>query len=195
MVDDEQISTGQHATVFLRTVKITVGVVWAVVVVGILLLAAPNNPLLPRAQQRNTILRLMPQGWAFFTVDPNEPDLFLYRELGEDRFETVDLRAYRAFPLAGLDRRGRLTGHELQAIAQMFARDVWTDCRGTLADCARTLPTQPIRLSKPLRYIATCGRLLLESRQPTPWTWFHRHPDLRMPSRLIRLEVPCAAQQ
>lgn len=185
------LRTIERAPATLTAVKAAVRATWAAVVLGVLVLAAPNNPLLPRAQHRNTMLLLLPQGWAFFTLDPREPDTFLYRELADGTVREVETQGYREFPLGAADREGRLVGHELRLLAARFAPDVWTGCRGDLAPCLAALPPAPVTLAEPFRSVPACGRLVLESRPPAPWAWWRRDPGLRMPSRLIRLEAPC----
>jgi antimicrobial peptide system SdpA family protein len=185
------LRTIEHAPATFTVVKIAVCAMWAAVVLGVLLLAAPNNPMLPRAQHRNTMLLLLPQGWAFFTLDPREADTFLHRELADGDVREVETQGYREIPLGAVDREGRLVGHELRLLAARFADDVWTECRGEVASCLAALPPAPVRLAEPFDFVPACGRLVLESRPPTPWAWWRRDPELRMPSRLIRLEVPC----
>jgi len=173
----------------LRAVKLAIGASWVVVILYVVIHSIPNNALLPSAQRRNRLRLVMPEGWAFFTRDAQEPDLYVYRQL-EDGTVSLEGREDRSFPLAGADRRVRIRRGAVASLADVIGPDHWSDCRGDVAACARASKTAPARPPRP-PFLDACGSILLERRKPAPWMWYRRNTEFRMPSQIAKVVIPC----
>lgn len=174
----------------LTAIKLAVSACWACLVLAVVLASAPPSPALISAHQRKLARVLMPEGWAFFTKDAQEADLYMYRELPDGRLSQVDFRQTRSNPLAGLSRENRLRYGELKATADRIAKDDWTHCSTPLEQCVRSGGSDRLQLPA-ASYLDVCGAYTLERRKPTPWMWFRSEPALTLPSEYARVVWSC----
>jgi antimicrobial peptide system SdpA family protein len=174
----------------LQLAKLAIWCFWIVVVGAVVVGSIPGNVLLPTARQRNQLRLVMPEGWAFFTRDAQEEDLYVYRLEG-DRLIGIDERAHRALPLAAVNRMGRFRHAALAAVAEPVPDDQWTECRRDVAACAAARTDAPLPVARAAAQLDVCGPLVLAKRRPAPWVWFKRNPRFEMPSRIAKVVVPC----
>jgi antimicrobial peptide system SdpA family protein len=174
----------------LTAIKLTVSAFWACLMFAVVLASAPPSPALVSAYQRKVARVLLPEGWAFFTKDAQEADLFVYRELPDGSLSPVDFREVRANPLAALSRANRIRYGELKAAVDQIAAEDWTHCSSQLERCVQSSGAEPLQLPA-ATYLDLCGAYTLERRKPTPWMWFRSEPELKLPSDHVRVIWPC----
>lgn len=176
-----------------REVALRVGAVLATAIIAIRLLSAeiPTNPLGPSPLGRQQLLSIFPQGWAFFTRDPQEPRVRLY-EQGEGTWHHVEQRNAAWRYLAGLDRSARMRSVELAGIVLRVPPASWRTCAQALRSCANSdsLVEVSVRNSLPRPHI--CGSIILEERPPVPWAWARLRDHTFMKGRIAKLQVACS---
>jgi antimicrobial peptide system SdpA family protein len=152
----------------------------------------PTNAVsLPYEQSlRRPMQQLLPEGWAFFTRSPREPDLVPFTRDGEGRWSRA-LRAPHAEPhnVFGLDRRSRAQGVEMGLLTGGLTANDWRDCRGAIGECLEQAPA--VRIANLALAPTLCGDGGLASQPPVPWAWSRSADETTMPSRTVRLEVSC----
>src|SRR5699024_6732841 len=78
---------------------------------------------------RTTVQNALPQGWAFFTRDPQEPRLTSYVKPDGGEWSLEDTGGNGAVRWwFGLDRKARLPGLEMGEIQQAAGQDAWQEC-------------------------------------------------------------------
>lgn len=163
---------------------------FAAIALALLLVVAlsslPYNTLtmyLPRFISPDT---LVPQGWGFFTRNPKEPYLLMFR-MFKGRW-TVWNKSQASFSLGmGLSRKARRENMEMGSFADLVKEDQWTECKGPPPSC---VPETIHRIKNPLKDKALItGDLLLVSIEPTPWAWSNSKNKIVMPSKVVRLYV------
>jgi len=172
-------------------------IVVALVAFGVLLAGyvvhaqIPTNAVqLPYEQSLSTSFRLvLPQGWAFFTRSPREPDVVPYRH-ADGRWQPA-LRTPNAEPrnLFGLSRRARSQGVEIGLLAGELRGADWRPCADAPTDCLDLAPSVIVHNASLLPTL--CGEVGLVSQQPLPWAWSGAREQTIMPSTVARLEISC----
>jgi antimicrobial peptide system SdpA family protein len=150
----------------------------------------PHNSLRLPGESTARVALLLPEGWKFFTRDPEEPRLRPYTlKYGSwlDASRGPSAAPKYAF---GLNRLVRTQGVEMALLLSTVPDSAWTPCT---RDPVRCLPqvgsTATIRNPSPLPSL--CGTIAFAKQKPVPWAWSNRSPPVVMPSRVLRLEVQC----
>lgn len=174
----------------LTFTKVALAVFWAGIILFVLKSSVPEHPLRSsRAVQRN-LIAITPQGWSFFTRDPREAVDRVYRRIDGDWIHaTVANSSARNF--FGLKRDARALNVELASLLTEIPRKKWRGCRSSLTNCLEAKPVEAVSVENESLMQSLCGDILVERRPPVPWAWSKRTQRIRMPSRLIQLNVEC----
>jgi antimicrobial peptide system SdpA family protein len=106
--------------------------------------APPYNTLQPDSGLSSRIRRALPQGWSFFTKDPQEPRLIPYRVKSGTVVDAGAGGSFRASLWFGFDRAGRAQGPELAALVHAVGKDAWFEYAHGLATCAAEGAARPL---------------------------------------------------
>ncbi len=164
----------------------------SILVMGVLIANMPYNPI--RNSQRDVnLVGLMPQGWAFFTRSPREPQLYLYQSV-EGKMTKVSYSNTGLESWFGFNRKVRFKGVEMGHLFEKVQQYEWLACEGDLNDCPelQTLPAHPVENIAQLHTL--CGEYYLVHRSIVPWAWFRSGDDVHMPSKIIKISVSCSQQ-
>jgi antimicrobial peptide system SdpA family protein len=153
--------------------------------------ALPPNPLrLPFAQRMETGL-LLPQGWKFFTRDPQEERILVFTRNRGGRWRPATLGPIaRPANRFGVSRIPRAQGVETGLLMSRMSKRDWRDCATRPEECLRSAPAvRNLRNRSPRPTL--CGAVGLVLQKPVPWAWSRADEEIVMPSRVARLEVLC----
>lgn len=178
-----------HSLARLGALAIALALGWGLVavyaVVGVLPQAALTLPAVARVRM------VLPEGWAFFTRDPREPDVDVLA--WRDGAWTPALRRplSSARNLFGLSRAGRAQSVELGILVDGLKGVELSSCRGALERCADDLPPATVTIANAQGARTICGDVLVVVREPIPWAWAAVTPRVQMPAKVVRVEVTC----
>jgi antimicrobial peptide system SdpA family protein len=156
--------------------------------------ALPTNAMDDRlsARDKSNILRLLPEGWSFFTRDPREadPEPFI-REPGGGWRRVLQRGRGGIVGLLGLDRASRGQGVEMGLLTGPVPRHRWTRCdRGAWSSCLSAAPVLA-EVVNPSPQPTLCGNVAIVFRRPVPWAWARSVNLDQMPAEIVRLRVSC----
>jgi antimicrobial peptide system SdpA family protein len=177
----------------LGMAALVIAVAWAVAALYVIHSQLPNNTLaLPGEDRLRTSIRAVaPQGWAFFTRSPRDPDLVAWRPAAGRGWESA-MDAPHAEPrnAFGFNRRSRAQPVELALLANGVPIEQWRECdSGDVPACLATAVAVPI--DNPSPHPLLCGPVGLSRQEPLPWAWIDAAETTRMPATVLRLEVQC----
>lgn len=134
----------------------------------------------------------LPQGWAFFTKPPSDPELVAYR-LEDDGELSYAALTPNSLPrnMFGLTRKQRAQGPEIAAMANQ-TRD-WNRCGVSDGDClsdvAHDEDGPSIINTAPSPTL--CGPVVIVETEPVPWAYRHNYDGWRLDSRYTSFEAVC----
>lgn len=142
-------------------------------------------------QDRQVIGRLSPQGWGFFTKDPQDELVHVMRRT-EGEWQLADPEPSGSpSHLFGFRRELRARGVEVGLLTQALGRaDQWHECKGAPSSCVDALPLAAV-VQNPSPSPFYCGELVVYRQEPVPWAWSKANRPVVMPSFLARIEVQC----
>lgn len=137
---------------------------------------------------------LAPQGWAFFTKPPSEPDLFFY--------DSTSLKSLMITPqgrsdnLFGLSRTQRAQGPEGANMLLRLTDEDWHQCEtgDNLETCIKTMESNKKKVHKvdnraPIKTL--CGEVIVVQAAPTAWSYRDLTPETHTPLHVVKLSVKC----
>ena len=163
---------------------------WGVSIVFIALGSLPYNPLSLSNKNRLKITSVIPEGWAFFTRNPREANVFLYRKQ-ENKIVSVDVANSSPSMFWGLKRNVRAQGVELEIIFNSINDTNWLKCNDDINKCLNWDTIPAIQVQNTTLIHSLCGELFLQKKEPVPWAWSKSREDIHMPAQVIKLNVIC----
>ena len=150
--------------------------------------AVEDSPLVPSFRSRANITTMLPEGWAFFTRNPREPQWFAY-SLSAKGWARVEQRHASSVNYFGFARRAPLQMMELGALISQSADTSW------MSFPADTDPLQvrapALTVHNPSVRPILCGDVLVVEREPVPWAWSSTAASVRLGGRILRMSVDC----
>jgi antimicrobial peptide system SdpA family protein len=133
---------------------------------------------------------MAPEGWKFFTKDPQAERLYFFRH-EENAWHSAS-RGTNAEPsnFFGMSRDGRTQGMEAAVLMKNLPEASWKACDDTPSSCLAT-DGDVVHVQNDLPLPTLCGSIGLVLQKPVPWTWAKLSHPVTMPSRVTRLEVKC----
>jgi len=159
--------------------------------------AMPKTVLTTNAveQVRPVVNGFWPQGWGFFTKDPDSVALGVYAEADDHTFASV-LTTPQGRPsnLFGLSRASRAQGTELAILSHYMDEANWLDCTGANDACLReALAADPVAIDNNSPVPTVCGGVILTVEKPRPWSYRNLVGDRYRIQRSAHIEARCRA--
>jgi len=163
---------------------------WSALIVYVLLGTIQNHAFeyTPAGKQR--VVAVTPQGWAFFTKSPRDPeDQWLV--LAGGKWQRAAPLQSDPRNLFGLRKGRRAREIERGALLMKVKADAWTDCPQGLSACVKAGRVRAVEVVNPSPYFRVCGRMLVVRQPPVPWAWSKSLSSVEMASRAVLLDVRC----
>lgn len=163
---------------------------WGLSLFYVAIHALPYNPLVQSKATEINLKFIMPEGWSFFTKNPREDRMRLYRVMGGGLRE-VDRRNATAENMWGLSRYNRLKNIELGQLVPALTEEDWTelDNQHDLSQALDSLTSIP--LINEARDPHLCGSYCLVKYEPLPWAWSQDMSEKEMPAQIVKLDIVC----
>ena len=167
-------------------------VVWISVFAYSIHAAMPYNPISLPLSQKLHLNVLLIQGWKFFTRNPREDDIFVFKQDENGQWSSA-LIGTNGSPqnVFGLRRATRAQGIEIGLITTTIKTDEWSECKERAETCVANAPLvgyRSIQTPEP----TLCGEVGLVLRPPVPWAWSRAKKEVVMPSKAVRIHLLCS---
>jgi len=139
---------------------------------------------------RVVVHEVAPEGWQFFTKDPQDPTIVPYR-LEDGRWTSAQLQgSLHLSTIFGLDRIARVQGVELGIVTSQIPENAWLPCKISPGTCLQKIPAE-LTVHDVQPYPTLCGDVGFANQAPVPWSRARRNPIPVMPSSVARVNVLC----
>ena len=118
----------------LALTKVLLFVLWSMVIVYVLRGALPSHPFPATPPERQRLLSISPQGWAFFTRNAREPADYFYRREGA-KWVRLGYPNSSSRNFFGLKKDTRPFGVEMGSLMSQVSTDEWIACEAGLETC------------------------------------------------------------
>lgn len=132
--------------------------------------AFPANVLKPSNSEALTIVsKLAPQGWAFFTKDPQDVELVAYQPTAEGLRSLQTTPQSRVENIWGLTRTQRAQGPEIAALSNQLT---WVECvPGEVTEACVDATASFETVTTPIPHPSLCGRVIVAQEKPVAWSF------------------------
>lgn len=171
----------------------TVCTAWIIVIAYVAQEQLPKNVISLPAQEKvkYTVVNLVPQGWAFFTKSPRDPEMVPFKKAPGD-WQPLTLTPHASPRNAfGLNRESRAQGVEIAMLLSAAKKDDWRECSDDRQHCLKSFGTPARHVENRSPDPTLCGTVGLLQERPTPWAWRDLMPEAHSPERVMVLEVKC----
>jgi antimicrobial peptide system SdpA family protein len=143
-----------------------------------------------RAFHKNFSNVIFPEGWAFFTRNPRENKIYIYRILPNKGLQEVSMKNFEAGVFFGIDRKNRVMYAKIANIIDDVKPEYWNDFslienKITKNEIDR-LSVLNIKVKGPMIY----GDFVIMIKKTTPFAWYCGTKNkIKTDSRLIILKI------
>ena len=173
----------------IRLAFLVIGLFWSTFLVGVAVISLPYNPISIRYAWQTNIKGFIPEGWGFFTRNPREEDLYLYKKVDGGWEGTGYLPIARAANLLGARRTPRAQSIEMALLLKSVKQDQWVACEQHFQQCLADSLIVQVENTSPRPVM--CGTYCIVRKAPIPWAW-SSSGDVEMPSFITYLHVTCS---
>jgi len=164
-------------------------------IILVLSYSMPYNPINALGHNKE-VVQFLPQGWAFFTRNPQEAQIQLYQKSPDAKWEKIHHYHSNPSNLIGLDRDMSRLLMEITYIFNDIDRSCFYDCESnnqyaTIALDCPALFSDPLEFNNIFNAPLFCGEYLLTSQKTIPWAWTHNRKKIMMPNKSILLNIRC----
>jgi antimicrobial peptide system SdpA family protein len=165
-------------------------VFWTIVFLYTVHPVLPANPIQLPLEDQNPLVKLLPQGWGFFTRDPRTMDMTaLVRTSGGSWQLPPGSNKSWPRPLE-FSRRRKIVGVEVGLILDEITEPQWQECKELPTVCLESAQSNG-QVSNVLHRPSLCGDVGIIRQPPIPWAWSQAPDETVMPSQVLRVLVSC----
>lgn len=179
--------------VFLTTIML------AVLFVGYIMVGSlPGATISVSKMRKIQAVSIFPEGWAFFTKDPQEEDYILYSftRNSDGKYERVMAPTSAPQNIFGLNRASRLQAQELGAAIHYIKDSLWVTIKGSI-DSSYTLVNniKPVPIPIRSKHPYFNGKYIIQKTAPVPWAWAKDYKPEYGKSKIAIIEFKIPQQQ
>jgi antimicrobial peptide system SdpA family protein len=131
-------------------------------------------------------LTFIPQGWSFFTRNPQEDDIYVYKVENNNLVDVTE-RLNSPVNLFGLKKINKYSGIELGSIVAKIKTSEWASCNVQLKYFnLDSLPTVHLKSNFPQPSFD--GTYILQKKPPIPFLWA-KHFKGEMHAKIVKVKV------
>ena len=144
------------------------------------------NPVSIQKTKAKLIFTLAPQGWGFFSRDPREEQILVYKKT-ETGYALVNKSGAEPQYLFGLSRTSRKINIELGNLFSQIPDSLWIEPKVNELEACEEGPLH--RFKNPFQNPLCTGAYLVVKSKPVPWAWSESSDRITMPIKYCRVDV------
>ncbi|PWW20129.1 SdpA family antimicrobial peptide system protein [Chryseobacterium sp. AG844] len=133
------------------------------------------------------ISTLFPEGWSFFTRDPREPLLEVYK-IENNKLLYIPLSNSSKENWFGFSRKSRVQGYEASIIVSEAPSKLWIENTGNNYENHINDVAFSVKSKRSNNYFKK-GLYLFILKKPIPWAWANEHQEKFTPYSSIKINL------
>lgn len=159
-------------------------------VVNVFLVTVKGNPIEITNEVESRVFNFIPQGWAFFTRDPREAQITIYKIENDSILKPYPQRHSSFTNLFGLKRTSSKILTELQLVKLKTPDSLYSDMEWNYqVDKYSKLPTKSFEYKNEIFDPILLGNFIVIYQKPVPWAWSKSIQRIKMPSKVIKFNI------
>ncbi len=151
---------------------------------SIFLSSIPFTTVSTKGNYKKYFNTLFPEGWAFFTIDPQRAKTYIYKNKAED----LRILCSSQENFFGISRLSRVKMIESEFLLNQIDSTSWVYCKNEI-DFNKTINTIPfIKIFNSTNIQRLKGNLIIKKSSPVPFAW-SKNKKVFMPCRVVKINV------
>lgn len=175
------------------TTKIIISIFCILLIFFVVVTYLPYNPLTPSPKARLYLMAILPEGWGFFTKNPQDEQIFIFERQKGEWLSILKTPNSSMNNLFGIKRDARSQGSEYGILLNELAHIDsvrWEYYENkSLSTCLQSTNLSAFQLDNNVKNPTICGEIIILRQKPIPWAWA-KH-SVEMPIHAIRLTIRC----
>lgn len=135
------------------------------------------------------IFSFFPQGWAFFTKDPREPQSQLFK-LENNKWQRVEHYQSSMKNYLGMNKGSTRINYELISIYSLIKKTEYSDSYSNIQiGWIENIPTKVIYIKNSFDNPRLRGEYALVIQKIVPWAWSKNLNNEQMPCKIAHLKI------
>lgn len=153
----------------------------------LILFSTMKSQLILAENHKEFINKIFPQGWGFFTKDPQDFELNIYkiRNGKLEKIKTLNQSLENKF---GFSRSSRMIGYEMSTIAQEIKSTEWIQNTDNNIYSSLKNSTIVINNKVKFRYFSR-GSYLIQLYKPVPYAWAKQNQEKYNPFSVAKIQI------
>ena len=161
---------------------------WAMCIYVIFITYMQYNPVSTSKSFKMNLSLFVVQGWAFFTRNAREPNLYIYKKNNSGKLEIIPTQKNNSFDnYFGLSREARSLSVEVGYILKNIDTTSWVLSNKSIIEkykFIKCIETENNAIHPQLK-----DTILLELKEKTPWAWIKSYEKIKLPNKTLKLYV------
>jgi len=151
----------------------------------------PFNPIQHKLDFVKQVYTYTPQGWAFFTRDAREDQVYIYKINKDGELKKINQKHANTDNFFGTSRKVSKMFAEVDIITSMigkkkFYTTTWNYDKNSYGE----IPDNFVEVKNLIKHPVLCGDYLLVYHKIVPWAWSN-NDKVKMPAKVIKIRVLC----
>jgi len=164
---------------------------WGIIVFYIALSALPFNPIQLPGSRHINIRTLVPEGWGFFTRNPQEPYLNFLKKGLNGWATCLSIPNSSSSNFFGIKRNARAEGIEYSFLIKNILPEQWQNSERGIVEYKLYDSLTIFEVTNKIHSPQICGDILVVQQEYVPWAWSASGKAINMPVKFVRLKVKC----
>lgn len=159
-------------------------------IINIFLITVKGNPIEITNEVDSRVFNFIPQGWAFFTRDPREAQITIYK-IENDTILNPHPQRHSSFTnLFGLKRTSSKLLTELQLLKLKTVDSLYSDAKWNYQNNKfEKISTNTFAFKNEIYDPILLGDFVVVYQKPVPWAWSKSIKEIKMPAKIIRFKL------
>ncbi|WP_313000541.1 SdpA family antimicrobial peptide system protein [Chryseobacterium gleum] len=170
---------------------VCLGLFAIILFIVVLISSIPFNPIQYKFNYVNQVYTYAPQGWAFFTREAKEDQVYIYK-IENNKLKKISQKHANISNFVGLSRKVSKMTMEVEIIATMldkkkFPKTTWNYDENLYGK----IPDKFITIKNLIKSPILCGDYLIVYHSIVPWAWSKSAYKTKMPAKVIKVRITC----
>lgn len=159
-------------------------------IINVFLITVKGNPIEITNEVDTRVFNFIPQGWAFFTRDPREAQITIYKIENDSILKPYPQRHSSFTNLFGLKRTSSKILTELQLLKLKTSDSLYSNLKWNYqANQYSKIPSEKFEYRNEIFDPILLGDFIVVYQKPVPWAWSKSIERIEMPSKIIRFKI------
>ena len=170
----------------------------SIFLVGVIILfsmisSLPESTIRISNIQKAKTASYIPEGWAFFTKNPQEEDIlaYKYQESQKPTYQLITIPTGSVSNAFGLNRKVRMLAQEMGVMQKYIPDSCWFTINGSLQNNDSIIINSLIKILIPKvsNYPYLSGTYIFQKIAPIPWSWYKTFNRNTQKSEIVIVDV------